>query len=835
MNTPTCTISMKTKYSYINGIADHHFHTSGNDNSDEMIDLNKENNKEYRINEHQNRNNRENRPRSKIVILSTQGGQSQRSRVSLVSSSGDEDITFSPLLGHSRDCNTESEYKQSEKILVQSSSPFFRGIPNLSIVKHESNGSPSSSPTLRLSTIQRHSKVTNEDIPITRTFNQKNNLMIQSDSDNDSKNRRIMIKEMNHAQIYIPNEKKQFPCPSDEEIPSGPDEWNEQKGNIRRSKRILKRSKRQNSIINMRNRSIDYNDGSLYKSSWIKAFEDISGLDHHIQRLQEMVLWPLLYPNVFKTWNIRLPRGVLFHGPPGTGKTMLAKALVQSCPHKISFYMRSGAEILSKWIGEAEKNLRKLFQKARRTSPSIIFFDEIDGIAPARNAKQDQSHISLVSTLLTLMDGIYTKNNTDDNDIEETPRVIVIGATNRLNALDPALRRPGRFDHEFYFPLPNESVRLVMLQKQIRKWSEKDNERLISEEFDDAFLSWLACQTIGYCGADIQALCTEAALSAMRRSMTLNNDTSSFTNISISKQDFLHGLKVVMPSSKRNNSSNMIILGDYKNSDQYIARLIEPTVKKLEKWWIDRETSNPMSLLLYGDCRLHMRIVQGFFSKLDSNVHIISLSLTQLYGDHDGGHVSCESQLLKYLKEAMLTDSILYIPNIDVWYKALSRQTQCWSVFTTFIEEVSDSMIGVFATMSYDHIDDQECDSNILLSLPQSIQSFFKISIHASEAVNAIQVIQPTVAEKSNIIQDASIPSSILQWLSNVATHGFTCSQFHSFITSNTFKDHCPSINDDMGSIITKKNIILNWINRSLLPRLYQEKQEHLATSSTLF
>lgn len=824
---------MKTKYP-MNSIINHHFHTSESDNSHEMIDSNKENNREYRLNEHQNRNTRENRPRSKIVILSTQGGQSQRSRISVVSSSGDDE-SLTSLLDNSRDSKAELEYKQSEKILVQSSSPFFKGIPNLSIVKHESNESLSLSPTLRLSTIQKQSTSTNEDMPITRIFNPKNNLMIQSDSDNDSRNRRIEIKEMKHAKMYISNQKKRFPCSFDEEIPSGPDEWNEQKESIRRSKRILKRLKRQNSAINTRTEFTDYNEPSLYKSSWINAFEDISGLDHHIQRLQEMVLWPLLYPDVFKTWNIRLPRGVLFHGPPGTGKTMLAKALVQSCPQKISFYMRSGAEILSKWIGEAEKNLRKLFQTARRTSPSIIFFDEIDGIAPARNAKQDQSHISLVSTLLTLMDGMHTKSNTDDNGIEETPRVIVIGATNRLNALDPALRRPGRFDHEFYFPLPNESVRLVMLQKQIKKWSEKDNERLLSEEFDDSFLSWLACQTIGYCGADIQALCTESALSAMRRSMALSNDISSFKNISISKQDFLHGLKAVMPSSKRNNPSNMIIITEYKNSDQYISRLIEPTVKKLEKWWIDRETNNSSSLLLYGDCRLHMKIVQGFFSKLDSNVHVISLSLTQLYGDHDGGHVSCESQLLRYLKEAMLTDSILYIPNIDIWYKALSKQTQCWSVFTTFIEEISDSMTGVFATMSYDHTEDQEYDSNILLSLPQSIQSFFKISVHTLETVNAIQVIQPTVTEKSNIIQDTSIPSNVVQWLSNVATHGFTCSQFHSFIASNVFKDHCPTINDDIGSTMTKKNIILNWINRSLLPRLHQEKQEQIATSSTLF
>lgn len=177
------------------------------------------------------------------------------------------------------------------------------------------------------------------------------------------------------------------------------------------------------------------------------TFDEVGGLDDHIHSLKEMTLLPLLYPEVFQRFNVTPPRGVLFHGPPGTGKTLLARALAASCRSggkQISFFMRKGADCLSKWVGEAERQLRLLFEEARSCQPSIIFFDEIDGLAPVRSSKQDQIHASIVSTLLALMDGMDGRG-----------QVIVIGATNRPDAIDPALRRPGRFDREFYFALPD--------------------------------------------------------------------------------------------------------------------------------------------------------------------------------------------------------------------------------------------------------------------------------------------------------------------------------------------------------------------------------------------
>lgn len=179
-------------------------------------------------------------------------------------------------------------------------------------------------------------------------------------------------------------------------------------------------------------------------------FEAVGGLKEHVQCLKEMVLLPMMYPEVFARFQIQPSKGVLFHGPPGTGKTLLARALANECSFgskKVSFFMRKGADLLSKWIGESEKQLRVLFEQAAEKKPSIIFFDELDGLAPVRSGRQDQVHASIVSTLLALMDGLTNRGE-----------IIVIGATNRIDAIDPALRRPGRFDRELFFPLPAQKV-----------------------------------------------------------------------------------------------------------------------------------------------------------------------------------------------------------------------------------------------------------------------------------------------------------------------------------------------------------------------------------------
>ncbi|CAL1683739.1 unnamed protein product [Lasius platythorax] len=268
-------------------------------------------------------------------------------------------------------------------------------------------------------------------------------------------------------------------------------------------------------------------------------FSDVGGLESHIHCLKEMVVFPMLYPDVFERYNTTAPKGVLFHGPPGTGKTLIARALANECSQgnkKMAFFMRKGADCLSKWVGESERQLRLLFEQAQQMKPSIIFFDEIDGLAPVRSTKQDQIHASIVSTLLALMDGLSDRGE-----------VIVIGATNRIDAIDPALRRPGRFDRELFFPLPAMKERLEILKIHVSKWKNRPSEQL---------LEILAEKATGYCGSDLRALCTEAVLQGLRRTypqiyMTNNRLLLDPEKVEVKKRDFMQASSMLVPSSHR--------------------------------------------------------------------------------------------------------------------------------------------------------------------------------------------------------------------------------------------------------------------------------------------
>lgn len=292
-------------------------------------------------------------------------------------------------------------------------------------------------------------------------------------------------------------------------------------------------------------------------------FSKIGGLEGHIDQLKEMVQMPLLYPELFLKFHVTPPRGVLFHGPPGTGKTLLARALaaqVGSGGRKITFYMRKGADALSKWVGEAERQLRLLFEEARKTQPSIIFFDEIDGLAPVRSSKQEQIHASIVSTLLALMDGMDGRG-----------QVIVIGATNRPDNIDPALRRPGRFDREFYFPLPDIEARKSILNIHTQDWG-----------IDDNFKTSLAHITKGYGGADLRALCTEAALNAIQRTFPQIYSSNEKLKVDESKikvtaKDFMLSVKKMIPSSERATSSGAAPL------PKAIEPLLRDQLKQIEQ------------------------------------------------------------------------------------------------------------------------------------------------------------------------------------------------------------------------------------------------------------
>jgi len=293
------------------------------------------------------------------------------------------------------------------------------------------------------------------------------------------------------------------------------------------------------------------------------TFDSIGGLKEYVNSLKEMVMFPLLYPELFDQFKITPPRGVLFYGPPGTGKTLLARALACECStenRKVAFFMRKGADCLSKWIGESERQLRLLFDQAYQMRPSIIFFDEIDGLAPVRSSRQDQIHSSIVSTLLALMDGL-------DNRGE----IIIIGATNRIENIDPALRRPGRFDRELRFSLPDRNTRKEILKLQTKDWNPGVSEPL---------MNFLANKTLGYCGADLKGLTAEAALNALRRRYPQVYQSSQklqikLEEITVIREDFDKALRKIVPSTHRVEDKILSPL------PKHVKALLEPTYLNL--------------------------------------------------------------------------------------------------------------------------------------------------------------------------------------------------------------------------------------------------------------
>jgi len=318
------------------------------------------------------------------------------------------------------------------------------------------------------------------------------------------------------------------------------------------------------------------------------TYEDIGGLDEEIKKIREMVELPLKHPEIFERLGIEPPKGVLLHGPPGTGKTLLAKAVANES--EANFILINGPELMSKFYGESEKNLRDKFEEAEKAAPSIIFIDEIDAIAPKREESYGEVERRVVSQLLTLMDGLQSRG-----------KVVVIGATNRPNAIDPALRRPGRFDRELSINVPDKKGRLAILKIHTRNMP-------LAKDVD---LEKIAAITHGFVGADLASLCKEAAMNVLRKilpKIKMEEEEEIprevLETLRITKKDFFDALKNVRPSAMREvlvETPNVRWedIGGLGNVKQELIEAVEWPMRFPENF-IRMGIKPPKGILLYG-------------------------------------------------------------------------------------------------------------------------------------------------------------------------------------------------------------------------------------------
>ncbi|XP_077637527.1 ATPase family AAA domain-containing protein 2-like, partial [Lonchura striata] len=493
-------------------------------------------------------------------------------------------------------------------------------------------------------------------------------------------------------------------------------------------------------------------------------FHAVGGLSDHISALKEMVILPLLYPDVFEILKFKPPRGCLFYGPPGTGKTLVARALANECSRggrKVTFFMRSAADCMSKWVGESERQLRLVFEQAYQMRPSIIFFDEIDALAPVRSSKQDQVHSSVVGTLLTLMDGLASRGE-----------VVVIGATNRLDSIDPALRRPGRFEREFRFNLPNKEARLEIFKIHTRDWTLKPSDNLLED---------LAEKCVGFCGADIKALCVEAGLCALRRRYPQIHESDKrlkidARSIKVTAKDFTMAMQKIVPASHRAGASPGRALPSIskpllENTLKRILQALErpfphaklalknqgddgidsdddspsvsekkPDSKKAEFHTLSRNPSyqptsfRPRFLLVEEPgCGQAFDLAPAILHALEK-FPAYTLDLPALFVSSSSQEETC-SQLLR---EAQRTaPSIIYIPQIASWWEAVGPTLK--AAFTGLLNNIPYfAPVLLLATSDVPHED-----------LPEEIKTLFN-----PNREEVFTIPRPTCAERKGFYED---------------------------------------------------------------------------------
>ncbi|EQB67351.1 MAG: hypothetical protein AMDU2_EPLC00005G0187 [Thermoplasmatales archaeon E-plasma] len=383
------------------------------------------------------------------------------------------------------------------------------------------------------------------------------------------------------------------------------------------------------------------------------SYEDIGGLSDQLGKVREIIELPLKHPELFERLGIRPPKGVLLYGPPGTGKTLIARAVANESG--ANFFSINGPEIMSKYYGQSEQKLREIFTEAENKEPSIIFIDEIDSIAPKREEVQGEVERRVVAQLLTLMDGL-----------KERGHVIVIGATNRIDAVDPALRRPGRFDREINIGVPDKKGRREILNIHSRAMPLG-----MDEERKSKFLDEIADMTYGFVGADLAALSRESAMNALRRYLPeIDLDkpipTEILEKMAVTEDDFLEALKSIEPSSLREVTVEIpnVHWDDIGGLDDVKRELRESVELPLQKPEIFKNLGirAPKGFLLYGPPGVGKTLLAKAVAN-ESNANFISVKGPEVLSKWVGESEKAVREIFKKAKQVAPT--IVFLDEID--------------------------------------------------------------------------------------------------------------------------------------------------------------------------
>lgn len=410
------------------------------------------------------------------------------------------------------------------------------------------------------------------------------------------------------------------------------------------------------------------------------TYDMIGGLNSQLKAIREIIELPLKQPELFKSYGIPAPRGLLLYGPPGTGKTMIARAVANEVGAYVSVI--NGPEIISKFYGETEARLRQIFAEATLRHPSIIFIDELDALCPKREGAQNEVEKRVVASLLTLMDGIGSEGSEG--------RVLVLGATNRPQALDAALRRPGRFDKEIEIGVPNAQDRLDILQKLLRR---------VPHLLSKAELLRLANNAHGYVGADLKALCNEAGLYALRRVLRKQPnlpDSKVAGMVKITLNDFLQGMNDIRPSAMREVAIDVpnvswSDIGGLENIKLKLKQAVEWPLKH-PKSFIRMGIQPPKGVLLYGPPGCSKTMIAKALAN-ESGLNFLAIKGPELMNKYVGESERAVREIFR--KARAVAPSIIFFDELDALAVERGSSSGAGNVADRVLAQLLTEMDGI--------------------------------------------------------------------------------------------------------------------------------------------